>query len=65
MNPEVDICENKIKYIFLPIDRPAPAGGGPETPYLIRMALKSMKNLVRGSGCLEHRFNPAMAPGKD
>jgi hypothetical protein len=50
--------------IFLPTDRPTPAGGGPETAYLIRMALKSMKDSVRGLGCLEHRFNPAIAPGK-
>jgi hypothetical protein len=38
--PQKSIYAHKNIYYFLPTDRPTPAGGGPETPYLILAALK-------------------------
>jgi hypothetical protein len=34
-----DINARNIINYFLPTDRPTPGGGGPESPYLIRVAL--------------------------
>jgi hypothetical protein len=37
MDAEGNVCQGII-YYFLPTDRPTPAGGGPESSYLNRVA---------------------------